>query len=298
MAPALQTPVIVAVSRCRRLAPRLPTAARWLLSACVCAFAPLASAAAAGPPQLWGDPSQGGLVVGSAAPGTELRLDGRRLRLSERGLFTFGHGRDAPPSALLEWRLPSGVVGRRQLSVAPHSFELQRISGVPQRTVTPPPETLARIREESALVRRAREPDSADDDFFQGFTWPLIGPISGVYGSRREYNGVPGRPHYGVDIAAPLGAPVRAPAAGVVRLARGDLYYSGGTLILDHGHGVSSTFLHLSTILVQEGQRLRRGELLAEVGAGGRATGTHLDWRVNWFGQRLDPARLAGPMPR
>ncbi len=267
--------------------------ALWLVAVAL----PSAAAEAELPPDLWGDFSQGGMVMGSVAPDTEIRFNGRRLRVSPTGQFTFGYGRDVSSASELEWRHSSGATGRRQLRVDGHSFALQRISGVPQRTVTPAPETLERIHTETALVRRAREQDSAISDFFAGFTWPVIGPITGVYGSRREYNGVPSRPHYGVDIAAPTGTPVRAPAAGIVRLAHPDMYYSSGTLILDHGHGISSSFLHLSKILVREGQRLRRGEVLAEVGSGGRSTGAHLDWRVNWFAERLDAARLAGPMP-
>ncbi len=293
-----QSPAAVIVVSPRRTGvPPTPLVIRCLAAVCLWAWVPQVAAQDIAPLQLWGDLSQGGLMVGRATSGTELRLGNRRLRLSERGLFTFGFGRDALPSALLEWRLPSGVSGSRQLAVAAKTFPSQSITGVPQHTVTPSTAALARIRAESTELRRARSPDSAADDFFQGFVWPLIGPITGVYGSRRVYNGVPGRPHYGVDIAAPIGTPVHAPAAGIVRLAHPDMYYSGGTVILDHGHGVTSSFLHLSKILVQRGQHLRRGELLAEVGAGGRATGAHLDWRINWFGKRLDPARLAGPMP-
>lgn len=147
------------------------------------------------------------------------------------------------------------------------------------------------------MASAARRTDDPRLDFMQSFIWPSIGPISGVYGSQRILNGQPRRPHFGVDVAAPTGTPVRAPAAGIITLAHPDMYFSGGTVILDHGHGVSSSFLHLSRIHVQVGQRVEQGELIAEIGATGRVTGPHLDWRMNWFGQRIDPALLVGAMP-
>ena len=161
--------------------------------------------------------------------------------------------------------------------------------------VTPPPELLARIREEGAIVRAARAFDTAETHLFAPFAWPARGPISGVYGSQRVLNGEPRQPHFGVDIAAPEGTPVRAPAGGEIRLAEVDLYYSGGTVILDHGHGLSSTFLHMSRVDVAVGQRVAQGEVIGAIGATGRVTGAHLDWRMNWFERRLDPALLVAP---
>ena len=134
--------------------------------------------------------------------------------------------------------------------------------------------------------------DTDQSDLFNGFGWPVKGRISGVYGSQRYYNGKPGRPHYGLDIAVPTGTPVAAPADGIVRLADADLYYSGGTIIIDHGHGVFSSFLHLSDVAVAVGDVVKRAEVIGKVGATGRVTGAHLDWRYNWFDQRLDPALL------
>ena len=134
-------------------------------------------------------------------------------------------------------------------------------------------------------------------DALAGFQWPAIGPISGVYGSQRIYNGTPRSPHYGVDVAVPTGTPVLAPSSGVVTLAEPDLFYSGGTIILDHGFRLSSSFLHLSKVHVAVGQEVKQGELIGEVGATGRATGPHLDWRMSWRNQRIDPQLLAPPMP-
>ncbi len=147
------------------------------------------------------------------------------------------------------------------------------------------------------MIAEARARDTPEALFAGGFVWPAIGPISGVYGSRRVLNGEPKRPHYGVDVAAPEGSPVVAPADGIVALAEDDLYYTGGTVMLDHGHGLTSVFLHMSEVAAPLGARVRQGELIGRIGATGRVTGAHLDWRINLFTTRLDPALLVGPMP-
>jgi murein DD-endopeptidase MepM/ murein hydrolase activator NlpD len=174
---------------------------------------------------------------------------------------------------------------------------VQRIDGLPPRQVTPPQEVLDRIRVENIEIGKARANDTPQAWFAGGFVWPAIGPISGVYGSQRILNGKPRQPHYGVDVAMPTGTPVRAPAPGRVTLAENDLYFTGGTVILDHGHGVTSAFLHMSKVHVQVGDVLGQGDLLGEIGATGRVTGAHLDWRVNWFKVRIDPELVVGPMP-
>jgi len=161
--------------------------------------------------------------------------------------------------------------------------------------VTPPPAVMERIRREAGLAARAREQDSDRPFFVSGFQWPVKGRISGVYGSQRILNGEPRQPHYGVDIAVPAGTPVKAPADGVVTLAHPGMYFSGKTLIIDHGHGLSSSLLHLQDIHVQVGQQVRQGQVIASVGATGRVSGAHLDWRMNWFTARVDPALLAPP---
>ncbi|MBV8062476.1 MAG: M23 family metallopeptidase, partial [Nevskia sp.] len=158
--------------------------------------------------------------------------------------------------------------------------------------VNPPPETERRIADEAALIKAAHERDSAIDDFEQPFMWPCQGRVSGVFGSQRILNGTPKQPHYGVDLAVPTGTPVLAPAGGVVALAQPDLYFTGGTLIIDHGHGLSSVLVHLSRLLVQPGQRVERGQRIALSGMTGRATGPHLHWGVYWFGAHLDAQRL------
>lgn len=240
--------------------------------------------------ELTGALSQGSMLVGRVAPGLKVELMGRQIRVNDDGLFVFGLGRDAPAEITLVTKNVQG--GDRQahvFSVAQREYQEQRVNGVPQKTVTPPPEVLDRIRQESQLVKKARSGDSHYQDFLSGFYPPLEGPITGVYGSRRVYNGKPGNPHYGLDIAAPTGTDVFAPAPGIVKLVHSDMFYSGGTLILDHGHGVSSTFIHLSEVVAEVGQRVVAGDVIARVGATGRATGPHLDWRINWFNVRLDP---------
>jgi murein DD-endopeptidase MepM/ murein hydrolase activator NlpD len=168
---------------------------------------------------------------------------------------------------------------------------------LPPDKVTPPSSLLDRIRRENAWVDEARRRDIPQTYFLSGFAWPVTGRISGVYGSQRILNGEPRQPHYGVDIAAPVGTPVRAPADGVVTLAEPNLYYTGVTLIIDHGYRLSSTLMHLSRLHVKVGQQVRKGEVVAAVGASGRVTGPHLDWRMNWREARIDPALLVPPMP-
>lgn len=245
---------------------------------------------------LRGELTQGGLVWGKVAPGTRVQLDGRSVRVTPAGDFVIGFDRDAKATAKLVEVGPDGARREHVLRIAPRRYDIQQVTGVPQRTVTPPPEQLERIRREAELVGQARATDSDLLAFVGPFRWPLVGRISGVYGSQRFYNGEPGRPHYGVDVAAPVGTPVVAPADAVVTLAHPDMFFSGGTLIMDHGYGVSSTFLHLSRVLVKEGDAVKAGQVVALVGATGRATGPHLDWRINWFNARIDPQLVAGPM--
>lgn len=237
---------------------------------------------------LRGEPAPGALLVGQVKPGVEVRLEQKALRVTEDGWFVFGFGRDDEGERTLT--LQRGDTRETHaLQLQPRQWNIQRVDGVPKETVSPPAETLARIREEAALVRAARKRDSDRRDFLADFVWPASGPITGIYGSQRFYNGEPRNPHYGVDIAAPTGSPVVAPADGVVTLVHPDMFFSGGTLLVDHGFGVSSTFIHLHRVLVKEGQEVKQGEKIAEIGASGRATGPHLDWRLNWFDERLDP---------
>lgn len=242
--------------------------------------------------QINGAPQQGAVLFGRTAPGAVVTLDGQSVQVSEAGRFVLGFGRDAPTTAVVEATLPSGERLRQELKVAQREYDIQRIDGLPPAQVTPPPEVLERIANDNAQVRRARARRDQRDDFSGGFIWPAEGRISGVYGSQRVLNGQPRRPHYGIDVAAPTGTPVVAPAPGVVTLAHPDMYYSGGTMIIDHGHGLSSTFLHLSQMHVAVGDVVAQGDLVGDIGATGRVTGPHLDWRMNWHGARVDPELL------
>ena len=246
---------------------------------------------------LQGALTQGGLIFAQSQPGAAASLDGQPLRVTPDGRFIFGFGRDAPPDATLTVTWPDGRVETRRLQIAQRDYDIQRIDGIKKDYVSPPQEVLARIRADSEAAARARAADRPETDFDSGFAWPARGPISGVYGSQRILNGEPRQPHFGVDVAGPVGTPVRAPADGVVTLAHPDMYYSGATLIIDHGHGLSSSFLHLDAIQVTEGQKVRQGEVVALMGKSGRVTGPHLDWRMNWRDQRIDPALLVPPMP-
>jgi murein DD-endopeptidase MepM/ murein hydrolase activator NlpD len=192
---------------------------------------------------------------------------------------------------------PDGETVRKGLNVDQREYDIQYIEGVPQETVTPPPEAMERIIREAEQIGATRKHDDARQDFMVDWQWPLTGRISGVYGSQRFYNGEPKRPHYGVDVPGPVGTPVHAPAPGLVTFSNPDTFYSGGLVILDHGHGLSSAFLHLSKVLVDVDQRIEQGDLIGEVGVQGRATGPHLDWRMNLFERRIDPQLLVGPMP-
>lgn len=260
-------------------------------------FAPAPLAADTGV-RLDGPRIQGGLLRGQVPPGSAVEFEGEAVRVSKDGWFLVGFGRDAPPTAELVVVFPDGRRERQELTVERREYAIQRIDGLPPGKVTPrSDEDMARIMAEIRMTKKARAIDDPRTDFLSGFRWPIKGVISGVYGSQRILNGEPRRPHFGIDIAAPTGTRVAAPADGVVTLVHPDMFFSGGTMIVDHGHGLSSAFLHLSRILVEKGQRVAQGETIAEVGSTGRSTGPHLDWRMNLFGRRIDPALLVGPMP-
>lgn len=246
---------------------------------------------------LTGSLIQGGLVRGQTSPGSRVYWGETPLKVTPTGQFILGFGRDATDKYSLTLIDPSGTVSVEKLTIAKRDYRIQRIDGISKRMMAPSAEDLKRIKREAAQARRARQIDSDLPHFADSFIWPVSGRISGVYGSQRILNGEPRRPHFGVDIAAPTGTPVKAPLAGLVTLAHQGMFFSGATLIIDHGHGLSSSYLHLKKILVKKGQRVKQGETIALVGASGRVTGPHLDWRINWFAERLDPALLVPAMP-
>lgn len=255
--------------------------------ACMALF--FSGATLAAVPDLPASVSQGGLVIAHVAPGTRVTIDGKPVHVGTDGTFVFGAGRDEKGPI----RVGLGTVAR-EVAVTPRDWPIERVNGVPPKTVNPPPDIAARIEREQAAVVAARQRDDAREDFTHGFIWPVTGRISGRFGNQRIYNGDPKAPHSGMDIAVPEGTPVKAPADGVVTFARPDLYLTGGTVLLDHGFGLSSNFLHLSRIDVKVGQRVHQGDILGTAGMTGRATGPHVHWGFNWFGVRLDPLLLPG----
>jgi murein DD-endopeptidase MepM/ murein hydrolase activator NlpD len=258
------------------------------------AFAPFARAQEK---RLWfsGPALQGGLVLARAAPGARAWVDNSPVRV-DNGLFCFGFAWNDERPLPVRVEFADGTVEETTVTPGKREYQVQRIDGLPQQFVTPPPEQAVRIARDAKAVNDARAFNTDATWFVEKFDWPAEGRISGVYGSHRILNGEPRDPHYGIDIAAPHGAPIKAPADGIVRMAE-DLFLSGNTLILDHGHGVSTSYLHMSAFDVQPGDRVRRGDIMGRVGATGRATGPHVCWRMNWFQTRLDAALSASPRP-
>ncbi len=244
-----------------------------------------------------GEFKQGGLLIGQVQEGQTVSYQGKTLNLTTTNQFLLGLGRNAPALTSITINSQDQEPETITLEIAARQYNIQKIEGVPSKTVTPPTSDLQRIKQDASMVRESRKLVSNKQDFLKGFIKPANGPITGVYGSQRFYNGVPKSPHYGIDYAAPIGTPVIAPAAGVVTFSHNDLFYSGGTLIIDHGHGLSSTFLHLSEILVKPDQQVTLGMEIAKIGATGRATGPHLDWRMNWLDQRIDPDLVLKVLP-
>ncbi|NQV84298.1 MAG: M23 family metallopeptidase [Rhodospirillales bacterium] len=250
----------------------------------------------AGDLRLKGPMMQGGLVTGHTEPGAHVSVDGRTVRVSEGGAFLIGFGRDAKPTSALIVRHPGGLETRKTLRIKQRDYKVQRINGLPSRQVTPKPEDLARIKNDNAKIAGVRRLDTPDAGFASGFQWPATGPLSGVFGSQRILNGKGKNPHNGVDVAAPFGAPVTAAADGTVALVHPDMFYTGKTVMIDHGHGLSSVYVHMDKILVRDGQRIIKGMPIGAVGKTGRVTGAHLHWGVSLFGVHLDPSLLVGPM--
>ncbi|RLB72566.1 MAG: M23 family peptidase [Deltaproteobacteria bacterium] len=241
-------------------------------------------------------PIQSGLLRGHIDQEEKVIYAGRQLTTTPDGTFIVGFGRDVEPQQPLIWIDSDGIRHSYKLSLKQRKYDIQKIDGISKRMMNPSEEDLRRIGQEAQQVAKARKTDSPLLNFQETFIWPVIGRISGIYGSQRILNGEPRRPHFGIDIAAPEGTPVKAPAGGVVSMAHEEMFFSGGTLIIDHGYGLSSSFLHLHKILVKVGDQVVQGEAIATVGATGRVTGPHLDWRINWFDQRLDPAFFVPPM--
>ena len=233
---------------------------------------------------------QGHFIIGKTESGTKVLIDKKKIRVTDDGFFAFGVGRDRKYDVVITLN-KDGNKQKIVKKVQKRKYNIQRIDGLEEEKVTPPEEVYERIKKENKLISKARIVNSDLDFFKNKFIIPVDDAIvTGVYGSQRILNGKPKWPHYGLDFAQKEGTPVKAMLDGTVTLAESDLYYSGGTLIFDHGHGVSTLYMHMQKIFVDEGQKVKQGDVIGTVGSTGRATGAHLDIRLNWFDTRLDPA--------
>ena len=232
--------------------------------------------------------TQGSFILGKTEPGSEVFIDKKKIKVTSDGYFAFGIGRDRKNDVVItinEKKIVKKVFKRK--------YKIQRIDGLEEKKVTPPEEVYERIKRENKWIGEARAINSDLAFFKKKFINPLENAIvTGVYGSQRILNGKPKCPHYGIDFAAPEGTEIKAMLDGVVTLAEPDLFYTGGTLIFDHGHGISTLYMHMKTLMVKKGQKVKQGNVIGTVGSTGRSTGAHLDVRLNWFQTRLDPATV------
>ena len=239
-----------------------------------------------------GNFKQGSFILGKTDPNSKVFIDNRKVRVSNDGYFAFGLDRDRKNNVLIK------IINKKETKliekkVFKRKYKIQRIDGLPPKQVTPPPEVFDRIKMDNKLIGKARAINSKLVFFKDKFIYPIDKYIiTGVYGSQRILNGKPRRPHYGIDFHAPEGTPIKAMMDGNVTLAENDMYFTGGTLIFDHGHGISTLFMHLKDINVEVGQKVKQGEIVGTLGQSGRATGPHLDIRLNWFDVKLDPSSI------
>jgi murein DD-endopeptidase MepM/ murein hydrolase activator NlpD len=235
---------------------------------------------------------QGSFIIGKANPGSNVTIDKKKVRISKDGYFVFGLSRDRKNDIIIKV-VKNGKSQIFEKKVLKRKYKIQRIDGLPKKQVTPPKEVYDRIKKDNILIGKARNIDSPLDHFKGKFIKPLDNAIiTGVYGSQRILNGKPRRPHFGLDYAADEGTPIKAMMNGIVTLAEKDLYFTGGTIIFDHGHGVSTLYMHMKDVNVKNGQVVKQGEIVGTVGKTGRSTGPHLDIRLNWFDVKLDPSSI------
>lgn len=246
----------------------------------------------AAPLSLVGDFKQGGLVLGTVPPDSLVTLDAQNIRVSEQGFFLLGFGRDAKAKSYLSITYPNGSQENKNLSIEKQKYKISRIDGLPKKKVTPNPVATKRIISDNALVGQTRKNISSLTAFTSGFDWPVNGRISGVFGSQRILNGKPRSPHRGVDIAAAKGTIIKADGDGVISMLHQDMYLMGKSIMIDHGHGLQSIYIHMNEILVRKGQHVKKGQPVGKVGMSGRATGPHLHWGVSLKNQALNPLFL------
>ena len=231
---------------------------------------------------------QGHYIVGITDPSAKITIDKKQIRVTKDGYFVFGIGRDRKFDVTIT-KITNGKSEKIIKKVLKRKYNIQRIDGLEESKVTPPESVYKRIKEENNKIGEARAINSNLPFFKNQFIMPVEGIISGVYGSQRILNGKPKWPHYGIDIAAKQGTKIKSSGSGIVTMAEQDLYYTGGTIIMDHGHGISTIYSHLATLNVQVGDEILQGDIIGTVGSTGRSTGPHLDFRINWFQTRLDP---------
>ena len=231
---------------------------------------------------------QGGYVKGKTSSKIKIKFENRDVYLGNKNKFILGFGRDYSEVANLKFKIDNKWINKT-LKIKKNKYKIQKIDGLPKKFVSPPKEIYERIIRENKLIAKVRTLNSKIDYTFQDFLLPANGIITGVFGSQRILNGKPRRPHYGIDIAAKEGSKVISPTDAIVRLSEKDLYFTGGTIMLDHGHGITSVYSHLSKVLVKKNDKIQKGDVIGLIGSTGRSTGPHLDWRINWFDQRLDP---------
>ena len=242
--------------------------------------------------ELKGDFYQGNLIIGKTEPGSMIYIDEKNIKVSKEGYFAFGLSKDRKNDVVIK------IINQNKTEeivkkVYKKKYQVQKIDGLPQKQVTPPKEVYERIKNDNKLIAEARSVDSDYTYFSNKFNVPIENTIiTGVYGSQRILNGIPKSPHYGLDFAAKEGTPIKAMLDGEVTLSEKDLYYTGGTIIFDHGHGVSTLYMHLKDVNVTNGQKVKKGEIIGTVGKTGRSTGAHLDIRLNWYDVKLDPASV------
>ena len=239
--------------------------------------------------QLSGEIKQGGLVIGKTEANNRVTLNKTVLTVSKQGDYVFAFSRDDKTQYTLTITSPTGKIETQTFTPSTRDYKISRVEGISKKIMNPNKKANVRAGEDRAAIVKVRKISSNLTDFSQGFIAPRSSSITGVYGSQRFYNGVPKNPHFGVDYAGQIGAPVKAPASGTVLLWVPDMFYSGGTLVIDHGHGITSNFLHLSASMVKVGDKVKQGQVIAKVGNSGRVTGPHLDWRMNWHQVRFDP---------
>ena len=234
---------------------------------------------------------QGHYIIGLTDPKAQILIGKKRVKVSNDGYFVFGIDRDRKFDVTIT-KILNGKKEKIIKKVLKRKYNIQRIDGLEESKVTPPESVYKRIKEENNRIGKARAINSDLPFFKNQFIMPVDGIISGVYGSQRILNGKPKWPHYGIDIAAKKGTMIKSSASGTVTMAEDDLYYTGGTIIMDHGHGISTIYSHLENVMVSVGDEINQGDIIGTVGSTGRSTGPHLDFRVNWFQTRLDPMSL------